>query len=281
MKGDKNIVWLASYPKSGNTWMRSFLSALLTEKEPDINDMSTGGIFSGKSNLERSLDLDPVFLRQGQIEKFRRLSFSYLSDHSDKPLFVKIHDAFTMSEADGLPLVPDGPTKMAVYLIRNPLDVTLSLANHLDKDPDAVIVKFINNPAGEFAGKNTAGHQFSQILLNWSMHVESWKKIPRFAVHFVRYEDLRFNPFQTFRAAVKAMGLEHTDEQIQKAIDSTAFEKLKKKEQESGFAENMNPKSSFFYKGQVGRWKEELSPAQIQRIKEVHEPMMRAFGYWE
>lgn len=279
MKGDQKIVWLASYPKSGNTWMRSFLSALLTGKDPDINDMSTGGIFSGKGSLEKSLDLDADSLSKAQVEKFRRLSYTYISDHADKVLFVKIHDAFTLSEADGLPIVPDEPTKMAVYLVRNPLDVTLSLANHLDKDCGTVIEKFINNPAGVFSGKSGSGHQFNQILLNWSMHVESWKKIPSFAVHFVRYEDLRFNPFQTFRAAVKAMGLEHTDEQIQKAIDATAFEKLKKKEQESGFAENMNPKSSFFYKGQVGRWKDELSPAQIQQIKEVHEPMMRAFGY--
>lgn len=87
------------------------------------------------------------------------------------------------------------------------------------------------------------------------MHVESWFENPHFAVHFIRYKDMKETPFDTFKAALQAIGLVISDEQIQFAIEETKFEKLQKKEQEKDFKENQNLQSSFFFKGQVGRWK--------------------------
>lgn len=277
----KQIVWLASYPKSGNTWFRSFLTALLKEKEVDLNQMATDGIFSGKNYVENILDLNSDYLRRQQIESYQRIAFTHLSATSKKRLFIKIHDAFTHSETDGLPLIPEEPTKMAVYLLRNPLDVALSLANHIGKSTDKAIDKYIINPNGSFVSlKNSANNQFHQPLGTWSMHVESWLEKPAFPVHFIRYEDMREKPFETFKAAIQAIGLEVSDEPIKFAIEETQFEKLQKKEQEKGFKEKQNPTSSFFFKGQVGRWKEELSNEQIEKIREINEPMMRRFGYW-
>ena len=109
------------------------------------------------------------------------------------------------------------------------------------------------------------------------MHVQSWLVKPAFPVHFIRYEDMKEKPFETFKLGVQAIGLAFSDEQIRFAIQETQFEKLQKKEQEKGFKENQIPTSSFFFKGQVGRWKEELSNEQIRAI---NEPMMRRFGYW-
>lgn len=277
----KQIVWLASYPKSGNTWFRSFLTALLKEKEVDLNQMATDGIFSGKNYMENILDLNSDYLSRQQIEFYQRIAFSHLSATSKKRLFIKIHDAFTFSEVDGLPLIPEKPTQLGIYLLRNPLDVALSLANHIGKSAEKAIEKYIINPLGNFAPlKNSANNQFYQPLGTWSMHVESWLGKPSFPVHFIRYEDMKEKPFETFKAAVQAIGLEVSDEQIKFAIEETQFEKLQKKEQEKGFKEKQNPTSSFFFKGQVGRWKEELSKEQIEKIREINEPMMQRFGYW-
>lgn len=282
MENKKNIIWLASYPKSGNTWFRSFLTALLTQKEVDLNKMETNGIFSGKGVIENALDLSADFLRTEQIEQYQRLAFSYLSDTAKKSLFMKIHDAFTFSEKDKLPLIPENATKMAVYFVRNPLDVTLSLANHVGKDLETTIEKFIVNPQGAFTRKkNSPNIQFHQPLSTWSNHVESWQKHPNFPVHFMRYEDMKSQPFETFKAAVKAIGLGYSDTDIQQAIEAVEFEKLQKKEKEKGFKEKQNLNSTFFFKGQVGRWKTELTAEQIEKIRKVNEPMMRAFGYWE
>jgi hypothetical protein len=277
----KQIVWLASYPKSGNTWFRSFLTALLKDKEVDLNQMATDGIFSGKNYIENILDLNSDYLSRQQIESFQRIAFTYLSAKSKKQLFIKIHDAFTYSDTDGFPLIPEEPTKLAIYLLRNPLDVALSLANHIGKSTEESIEKYIINPAGSFLpSQNTAYNQFYQPLGTWSMHVQSWLENPHFPVHFIRYEDMKEKPFETFKEAITAIGLEFNDEQIQFAIEETKFEKLQKKEQEKGFKEKQNPTSSFFFKGQVGRWKEELSHEQIKKIRAINEPMMRRFGYW-
>lgn len=277
----KQIVWLASYPKSGNTWFRSFLTALLKEKEVDLNHMATDGIFSGKNYMENILDLNSDYLSRQQIEVYQRIAFIHLSAKSKKRLFIKIHDAFTISENDVQPLIPENPTQIALYFVRNPLDVALSLANHIGSPVEKAIEKYIINPKGGFATiQNTANNQFHQPLGTWSMHVESWLEKPSFPVHFMRYEDMKEKPFETFKTAVQAIGLEVSDERIQFAIEETQFEKLQKKEQEKGFKEKQIPTSSFFFKGQVGRWKEELSHKQIETIREINEPMMRRFGYW-
>jgi Sulfotransferase domain len=277
----KQIVWLASYPKSGNTWFRSFLTALLKEKEVDLNQMATDGIFSGKNYVENILDLNADYLSRIQIESYQRIAFSYLSETSNKQLFIKIHDAYTFSKNDGFPLIPEQPTQIAIYFVRNPLDVALSLANHIGKSAEKAIEKFIVNPSGGIVSlQNSANNQFHQPLGTWSMHVESWLTKPKFPVHFMRYEDIKAKPFETFKAAIQAIGLNYSDDQIKFAIEETKFEKLQKKEQEKGFKEKQNPTSNFFFKGQVGRWKEELSNEQIEKIREINEPMMRRFGYW-
>ncbi len=275
------IVWLASYPKSGNTWLRLFLSVLLKSNEFNINTIETDGIFSNKTILEDILDLESDYLNPEEIESFKRITFSYLSAKGNKLHYYKIHDAFTFSEINGLPIVPEMASKLAIYLVRNPLDVALSLANHLNITIDIAIDRYMTNDKGAFGKKiNTSKKQFYQRLSTWSIHVESWLKYPSFPVHFIRYEDMKAQPFETFKSAVNAIGLQVTDDQIQTAIEATTFEKLKKQEEENGFNEKIWATNSFFFKGQVGRWKEELTEQQIEKIRNINEPMMRHFGYW-
>lgn len=275
------IVWLASYPKSGNTWFRSFISVLQKNKDFSINKIQTDGIFSDKAILEINLDIDSDYLSLSEIEEYKRTAFSYISENGKKIYYFKIHDAFTFSEMDGLPLIPIEPSKVAIYIVRNPFDVALSLANHNNSDIDRTIDDYLINENGFFGKKsNSGGIQFFQLLSTWSMHVESWLKYPTFPVHFIRYEDMKNQPFETFKGAVNAIGLDVTDDQIQEAIEATTFEKLKKQESESGFKEKLIHETSFFFKGETGRWKNELTQQQIYKIREANEPMMRHFGYW-
>lgn len=278
---DPKIVWLASYPKSGNTWFRSFLTVLIKNEALDINKIVTDGIFSDKGFMEAVLDLDADYLTQKQIENFQKISFSHLSRRSEKVLYFKIHDAFTFSDVDSLPLIPENSTKLAIYLVRNPLDITLSLANHTGFSVDKTIEKFIINPSGSFSKlKSNSLNQLYQPLGTWSMHVESWLRSPSFPVHFMRYEDMKANPFDTFKNAVNTIGIQASDEQIRQAIEATEFEKLQKQEQEKQFKEKSVPTSTFFFKGKVDRWKEELTLQQIEKIRQANESMMKYFGYW-
>lgn len=276
----KNVIWLASYPKSGNTWFRSFLTALM-KGDVDINEMSTDGIYSAKGYIEETLDLEVDDLDDRELERYRKIAFNYSARQDNETMFVKIHDAYTYSPWDGTPVIPSEMSKLAIYLVRNPLDVALSFANHNGQEVQDTIDKYICAAQGAMVKRFKAGNQSRQILGTWAMHVESWISQKSIPVWVMRYEDMKSSPLATFYAVVKAMDLPYSEEQIQKAVEQTQFERLKSQEQEKGFKEKAIKSSSFFHKGQTGRWKEELTLEQVKKIRISNEKMMRKFGYWE
>lgn len=278
---ENNIIWLASYPKSGNTWFRSFLTALLNQGEIDINKMETDGIFSAKEYIESILDLSVDDLRPREFEAFRKIAFVHKAQETKKELFVKIHDAYTYSRWDGLPLIPNTGSLVALYLVRNPLDVVLSLANHTGLNIDDTIEKYMNCEEGAFIKKGKTAQQYYQLMGTWAMHAASWMNQNEIPVHFIRYEDMKTKSFKTFKAAVVQMKLSYSDEAILKAIEACDFKKLKQQEENKGFKEKQIPSSAFFFKGETGRWKNELTKEQIQKIMTVNESMMKRFGYWD
>ncbi|MEL1239869.1 sulfotransferase domain-containing protein [Flavobacterium flavipallidum] len=278
---DNNIIWLASYPKSGNTWFRSFLTALLNDGEIDINKMDTDGIFSDKGYIETILDLSSDDLRPTEFESFRKIAFGYRAQELKKEAFIKIHDAYTFDRWNALPLIPNAGSRIAIYLVRNPLDVVLSLANHTGLTIDETIDKYLNSEEGAFVKKWKIGQQYYQLLGTWAMHASSWMQQKEIPVHIIRYEDMKSNPFQTFKLAVDKMQLNYSDDAIINAIEATDFKKLKNQEENKGFKEKQLASSAFFFKGETGRWKKELTNEQIQKIMTVNESMMKRLGYWE
>jgi hypothetical protein len=273
------VVWLASYPKSGNTWMRTFLWALKNKGPLNLNRISTGGIFSGKQILEQALDVNPDWLHPEEIDRLQRVAYRHHFEVSKQQLIVKIHDAYTMSPWDGLPRIPLSSDHLVVYIVRNPIDVVPSFANHSSKDYDSIIEKSLNNPKGGLSMKAGWGNQFAQPMGTWSMHVESWLDQRVAPVHLVRYEDMKTNPFQTFKGVVMAMQLSHSDEEIQHAIERTRFDVIKELEEKQGFREKANPDSSFFFHGRVGRGKEVLNQKQIDQVVKIHSSMMERLEY--
>lgn len=276
----KNIIWLASYPKSGNTWLRAFLYVLINKKKLDINSIEVGEMFSDKEFLENILDIEPNTISTKHFDAYRRLAFQYLSDTAQAFNFVKIHDAYSLSSSDNLPIVPAKPSKLAIYIVRNPLDVSLSFAHHLQASVDDTIDKFINNTATLTLNSKFRSHfQFNQKLGSWTVHVKSWLEQKDIPIYLLKYEEMISQPFETFKKMVEAIGLKVTDLQIQKAIDETSFSNLKKMEMEQGFRERSNVNAVFFNKGKAERWKTELLSEQIDRIVAINGPMMKKLGY--
>jgi hypothetical protein len=276
----KNIIWLASYPKSGNTWLRAFLYVLINNKKLDINEIDVGGFFSDKGIIENILDIEPDTINQHLLDAYRRLTFQHLSDTVQTYNYVKIHDAYTLSAFDNLPIVPEAPSKMAIYIVRNPLDVVLSYAHHLRASVNSTIDRLINNPTAIISGTNFRNDiQFPQILGSWTVHVKSWLEQQEIPVYLLKYEDILAQPFATFKKMVEAIGLIATDLQLQKAIDATAFDNLKQMEQDQGFRERYHSNTVFFNKGISDRWKTELTAEQIDKIVAVNGEMMQKLGY--
>jgi len=274
-----NILWIASYPKSGNTWFRMFLSHILRDEisSIDINQYESDGIASARNAFDYYSGLDSTDLTREEIERLRPDVYEKMSATAEGLLIIKAHDAYK-TLPDGRHLFPSPATKAAVYLLRNPLDVLVSYAHHNGQSIEKTI-KAMNNADHTLSyKKNNALSQLPHFLGTWSHHVQSWTEIPSFT-YVIRYEDLHQKPLDTFKKAAEAIGLNKSTERIKKAIEATSFDNLQKQEQEKGFHERPHSSSSFFRSGKLGSWRESLTEKQAGAIIEKHSVMMKRYGY--
>jgi len=274
------IIWLVSYPKSGNTWFRVFLTNLLSDADTpaSINELERTPIASARGVFDNNIGFEASDLTADEIDRLRPELYIHLAETATEPLFMKIHDAYT-NVADNMPLIPAAATGGAIYFIRNPLDVAVSFAHHSGCDYDKSLTMMANE-AYAFCGKSDRLHnQLRQKLLSWSSHVKSWVDTTPFPVCLLRYEDMKSQPLETFEKAVRFAGFDHTRAQIQKALDFSSFEVVQQQEEAEGFHEKSPSSSRFFRKGNIGSWREELNETQAKRIVDDHWEVMRRFGY--
>ena len=277
----KRIVWLASYPKSGNTWFRAFLANLLRDPaEPvNINELETGPIASARPMLDLALGYDSSNLTFDEIDRLRRELYLRQAGEEGPALYLKVHDAYSLL-TDGRPLFPPEATQAVLYLVRNPLDVCVSYAHHGGRSDYRRTLESMCNPKFEICGKHDRFHeQLRQRMFSWSGHVASWRDSKDHRVHVMRYEDMKRTPVDAFTATAKFLGLPDTPARIQKAIDFSRFEELKKQEEKSGFRERMHTGQKFFRKGTSGSWREALTEEQARRMVDTHRETMTQLGY--
>lgn len=279
---NKKIVWLASYPKSGNTWFRAFLTALLNEGEVDINNLKIDAIFSGRNLFDEYTDLDSRYLYDAEAKNLLPEVYSSFAKDSKTINYIKVHDAFAYNNK-GRSIIPIEATKCAIYFIRNPLDIAGSLANHNGSSIDKAI-NLMNDSKGAFApqtGNLNINNQFRQLMFNWSEHVKSWTSVKDFLVITVRYEDMLSDPFTTFKSLLPHITFSsYSDEDILKAIKASSFNELKQQEKNKGGFKEANPRSQQFFRGgKKENWKKELTKAQIDKILISHQEIMNKYQY--
>jgi hypothetical protein len=280
MESGKKIIWLASYPKSGNTWFRIFLSNLMSEKKEaaDINELQDTTIASNRQLFDEKTGLSSADLTNEEIERLRPYVYEKMAETSEDLIFLKIHDAFIYT-SEKLPLVSENAGLKAIYFIRNPLDVAVSFAHHLGvtTDKSSEIMCFEKYA---FCNRTDRLHnQLQQQLFSWSSHIRSWTDQTLLPVKILRYEDMLSDSFQIFSAAINFLGLNFPDEKIQKAIHFSSFNELQKQEIEKGFKEKAPVSDLFFRKGKSGTWHDELSMKSAKKIIDYHFEMMKKYGY--
>lgn len=269
------IIWLASYPKSGNTWMRVFLHNLLRNpNEPaGINSLNQFCLGEDRAEFYNSLDPRPLSsLTSAEVMALRPKVHELLTQAHPDSVFVKTHNL--LGEAEGSPLVNMECTAGAIYVVRNPLDVAISYAHHFGVDLDEAIEQ-LNHPG---AGTPTTDLIARQFYGTWSMHVASWTQVPFPARHVVRYEDMIEHTLETFRGVAEFLGLKPPPDRLQRAISHSSFEQLQTQEDEKGFVER-SQYSRFFRSGSVGQWRDDLSENQVKQVVSDHRDQMERFGY--
>ena len=272
-----DIVWLASYPKSGNTWARIFLHNLfLNGDEPaDLNALTKFTLGDGKKKwVERAAGRSIDNFSDQEITALTPKVHKLYTQTRFDTVFVKTHNALRL--LDGVPLITPQYTAGAIYFIRNPLDVVISLGNHFGLSLDESI-EMLNNHNASTEGTDKKVPEF---LCSWSDHVSSWRqKGNKSRVHVMRYEDMLYKPEKTFGGMAKFLKLKPSKDQLRKAIKFSSFETSRKLEAQKGFNERSDKAEKFFRVGKAGQWKTVLTPEQVEQIVAAHRDVMQEFKY--
>ena len=271
------IIWLASYPKSGNTWMRAFLHNLLRDPNEsyDINKITDFSTSDSSIDWYKAQDK-----REWQewkpidVARMRRGAQLAICQTKRDDVFVKTHNASVSFL--GYPLVHQDLTAGAIYIVRNPLDVCISLSHHYGTDIDTTINILSDNSIGS----KTNDKIVYEVHKSWSIHVDSWTNPPRPGLAVLRYEDMLNNPVKAFGGLAGFLGLKPPRQRLERAIERASFKTLRGQEDEKGFKEKSPFAQKFFREGRAGQWRDKLSQSQIDKVVDQHKEQMQRFGYW-
>jgi hypothetical protein len=272
----KNIVWLASYPKSGNTWLRVFLANYLLnrEKPVPINEVHRIALGDSLLGIYQRVAKGPVDPRdEARVLRLRPAVLRAMASGDADISLVKTHNQ--NARIGGVSLIPPELTKLALYIVRNPLDMILSYADHYGLSL-ATAAEAISTKASQIVPDAT---NVTHYLGNWSDHVSGWSGTRSFPVLTLRYEDIKADPDAAFGKVLQRMGVPLDQERLARAIRFSSFDELRRQEDESGFREKSRHADRFFRSGSVGQWKTELPPEVVETICARHGRVMKRFGY--
>ncbi len=271
MQDPNLITWIASYPRSGNTWVRAFITAYANNGEIDINSiMQTGDKHPAYYGDILKMPINEWFMpHQAMIKPAAMLR---MLEDAGNNLLLKTHDCNL--EIAGVEQIPPMLTRTAIYVVRDPRDVVLSFKNHYDMPSmSAAVDQMLNDETlTRFPDSGLYVPQRS-----WQMHTASWTRKLPYEILVLRYEDLLAKPFETFSKVIRLLKMDFDVKLIKKSIEACSFDKFKKAEQSDGFQEGVG--QTFFYKGQARRWEKELDAALQQRIVKACRREMKTFGY--
>ncbi|WP_453972415.1 sulfotransferase domain-containing protein [Amorphus sp. MBR-141] len=274
-------MWLASYPKSGNTWMRIALGALRQGGATyDLARMTNHiGIFLAmRHRLDMALDIDSSDLSAEEAHLLRPKIYGLIDTQGRRTTIWKVHDCWTRT-ADGEALFPADITAATIYLVRDPRDVAASFAHHFDMEIDRAI-DLMADPGYRVAAKSDSAHfHLPQLYSSWRNHVLSWLDESGLGALTIRYEDMVADLASTLKRVSAALGWSCSDAAIEAAVVATRFERLRAEESAGNFPESLRGDRPFFRRGIAGGWRDTLSLAQAARIERDHGDVMRRLGY--
>ncbi|MCB9948559.1 MAG: sulfotransferase domain-containing protein [Rhodospirillaceae bacterium] len=270
------ILWLASYPKSGNTWVRAFLANLFANPDQPVHvNQLRNFAFGDHQGAYYAQAAGRPFdqLSDEEINRLRPLVQRQIATARRDTVFVKTHNAFTL--CDGVPTILPEASAGVVYVIRNPLDLCVSYAHHYGIPIDTAI-EALASPFNRIVTERATAFQ---VLGGWSDHVKSWLEPPPMPHHTMRYEDMLAQPAKAFGRLVTFLKLPKNKARLDKAIRFSSFKVLSGQERQDGFVERSAQADRFFREGRAGGWRSVLTPDQAGRIVEQHRETMDRFGY--
>ena len=277
----KKIIWISSYPKSGNTWTRFFLSNYFYNKNKinsDFKILNKIDKFPPYKILQKLLSEHEIKESAYNISKYwHDIQLEIVKEKNDF-IFLKNHNALVSVE--GRNLTEDRFSLAFIYLVRDPRDIAVSYSNF---DKTLSIDKAIER----ITSKNLYCHVTKkfpldvEVLGSWKFNYYSWKsgvaEVPRI---IIKYEDLIKNTFETKLKIIEflsnILNFKVDRNHIKYSIEQSDFKRLKGIENKNKFHESTN---TFFNSGKIGQWENILSPVQISRIENFCKDEMKELGY--
>lgn len=278
----KKIIWISSYPKSGNTFIRSMLASYF---------FSSDGIFE-QNLLEKIPEFSKDFFKfeknkypENEILKWEDVQKKYTKNF-EKFCFLKTHVA-NIKIRNKIFSISSDCTLGSIYIIRDPRNVVLSLKDHFQLT-DKEAINFLLNENNNLQIKNDQFLKGFMPILDWGSNYLSWVSDNRFDPLIIKYEDLIKETNKSFLKILKYLQnyfyFELNTDKISKVIDSTKFETLKRIEKNEGFFEkksmgiynNLNP---FFNKGINRNYEKELNFDLVSLIEKKYSKIMYSLGY--
>ncbi len=280
------IIWLASYPKSGNTWVRFFILSLLlgNKMEINLNHLKNIEQFPSKSQFV-GLKLDLKNLRE--VAK-NWITVQKKINLSKKVRFYKTHNTFCQIDKNSF--TNHKNTLGAIYIVRDPRNVITSVKNHFSHNSYEEAKDFIfNEKKVVLLSRPTKIKDYSlpQIIGSWQTHYKTWKIMNKNFL-LIKYENLINTPNSEFKKIAnyleRLFKTKFTNEQKEKATNSSSFYKLQKMEEKKGFIESMEnkqtgEKNKFFFLGPKNDWRKILDKEIADEISSRFEPEMKELRY--
>jgi hypothetical protein len=282
------IFWIASYPKSGNTWLRTLISAYYYSKNGIFNQsiLKNIGQFPEKRHF---VDFNYDSRNVTDTAKFWIKSQEKIN--KDKKIkFFKTHNTF--GKVNDCDFTNKDNTAGCIYIVRDPRNVITSLENHYEMDHETSLKWMTNSKNYIYDVRNVEkdGYSDFQFISSWSMNYKSWniqKKIP---IKIIKYEDLLKETFVVFKDIVefinKTLNIKEkiNKDKLKNTVNSTYFNKLKKEEKKIGFIEAVLSKKNgekipFFNLGPDNDWKKILDLDRQKRLTDVFKEDLIKLGY--
>jgi len=276
------IIWIASYPKSGNTYLRSFLSSYYFSKK-------------GKFDFNLLLNINQFpSLKYSNIKSYTFVDAAknWINNQNtfftkEKLFFLKTHNS--LEQYFGQKFTTSSHTLGAIYIVRDSRNVITSICNHYSMNYNQAYDRMIDSNAS-LSRKTSEGDlgNFS-FLGSWANHYKSWKNNFEFKTLIIKYEELEKDAYKEFQKVLDFIEeLKENNQKVDKkrllnAIDSTNFSNLKKKEELKGFQESplyeKNNKTNFFNLGFKNKWKEILPKDIAKKLKKEFLNELKELGY--
>jgi len=282
------IFWIASYPKSGNTWLRALLSSYYYTKDGkyDQSFIKKIGQFPEKrhfKNFEYNKDI-VTDTSKYWIKAQEKINL----DNSLR--FFKTHNSF--GALNNNQFTDKKNSIGGIYIIRDPRNVITSLKNHYELNDDQALEWMMNekNFIYDVGNFEKDGYSDFQFISSWSMNYKSWKVQNKIPIKIVRYEDLLSETYVIFKDIIKFINKTTFNnekiniDKLKNSVSSTFFDKLKDDEDKNGFLEAVVSKKNktkipFFYLGPKNDWKKILTKKLQNEISDVFKNEFNELGY--